>query len=550
MNFLEAHRIVSRFSGGSPLHFTLGMSGASDTLNIFLKAEGATLERSVEVETFSFNTLGQTLLSEPEPHEREVFVLFPWDLVPEADWRSGVPRQGLDEGGVTARAQDIARLVARRSHAACLYVPAPIPPLFPDPATTQRLAAILTGLACSIGADLLSESTFSLGSYLANGSPFASASLGMVAKAIIAKAAALPHEASKVLVTDLDNVMWSGVIGEDGVTGIHFAPEGVGFRHFLYQTLLAKLRREGALLAAVSRNDADLATLPFLQGEMVLSLDDFVIVIGSYSAKSAQIKEIARRLNLGLESFVFIDDNPVEVQEVSAAIPELRVIQFPLADDAIPAFFTAVAACFPRATLTEEDVERTAMYRRRLAGMAPVETAGANLTEFLRSLEMSLEVHDRSHGDRSRAIQLINKTNQFNLNGRRVTNEEVEAILAAGGRLFSCTLSDRSGTHGEVMACLVDTEGTIQSFVLSCRVFQRRVEFAFVTWLVAQGCPVHTFAFITTPRNEPIRQFLGGPGFQFRSETEVALDPEEFTRAHRDDLALFALSGAGDPATS
>lgn len=549
MNYLEAHKIVTQFGGGPPLAFLMAISGTPDKLDLFLKAAGAARGRSVDARTLPFNTLGQALLGEPKAGEREVFVLMPWDLVPEADWRSGLLASPLDLGLIQARAAETARRLASRPNARILYLPAPLPPLFADPAVTLRLSGWLSALAGGAGGETLPADAFSLASYLSNGSPFSSKSLGLVAEAIVASAAAMAPEPKKVLVTDLDNVMWRGVIGEDGLEGIHYLSEGPGFRHFIYQTFLAKLKREGALLVAVSRNDAELANGPFVSGRMTLGADDFVAIAASYNAKSSQIREIAKQLNLGLDSFVFVDDNPIEIEEVSAAIPEIRAVRFPAADDALPGFFAEIAALFARTVVTAEDAERTAMYRRRLDGMVPIAADGADLTQFLKGLEMSLAIHDRSAGDRTRAVQLINKTNQFNLNGRRVTDEEVGAVLAGGGRLYTCVLNDRTGSHGEILSCLIDGGGTIRSLVMSCRVFQRRVEHAFFAWLGTREGRPRALDFAETPRNEPIVQFLKGPGFEKLGGGEPTIMWDEFARQHSADLALFAVVATGEART-
>ncbi|HXC24819.1 MAG TPA: HAD-IIIC family phosphatase [Gemmatimonadaceae bacterium] len=548
MNFLEAHKLVAGFAGGPPLPFLLAMSGTPDKLDLFLRAAGAQRGRSATPRTLSFNTLAQTLLTEPNAGEPEVFVLFPWDFISEADWRSGFPTATLDEGALRARAQMTADQIARRRAAGVLYVPVPLPPLFPNPAQTITVERWLLGLASGLGASILPPETFSLGSYLSNGSPFAGTQLGMVAEAIVACVAATVVEPRKVLVTDLDNVLWHGVIGEDGLEGIQYGPEGVGFRHFLYQTFLMKLKHEGTLLAAVSRNDDELANGPFRSGHMPLGSQDFVVIVASYNAKSAQIKQIAQQLNLGLESFVFVDDNPIEVAEVSAALPGTTVVQFPPSDDALPGFFQQVAALFPRTTVTSEDIERTEMYRRRLEGMVPTDAAGTDLTAFLRDLQMSLVIHDRSQGERARAVQLINKTNQFNLNGRRVSDEEVGGILAAGGRLYTASLTDRTGSHGEILAALIDAEHVVRSLVMSCRVFQRHAEFAFFAWLAGQPDAPGALDFVETPRNEPVRQFLRDSAFTGEQTGAgiVQFDSAAFARTHATDLELFSLRTPAD----
>jgi len=273
---------------------------------------------------------------------------------------------------------------------------------------------------------------------------------------------------------------------------------------------------------------------------MTLGLDDFVVVLASYNAKSAQIASIAEQLNLGLDAFVFVDDNPIELAEVSAQLAGVQCLQFPSRDEELPSFFRELAGLFAKREITEEDRQRTDLYRARLASMAPSDATGADLTTFLRDLEMRLVVHDRTIGDRTRAVQLINKTNQFNLNGRRITDDEVAAILSAGGRLFGATLSDRNGSQGEILSCLIDSAGMIRAFVMSCRVFQRRVEHAFLAWLAENGPPIG-LDFTETPRNEPIRQFMQDPAF-IMTDTVVTFDAPTFAARHRGDLSLFALT--------
>jgi FkbH-like protein len=551
VNFLEARRLANSFGGGPVLQFLFGVSGGAEKLDVFFRAAAAKRGRSVQIRTLPFNTLGQSLLAEPMPGELEIFLLFPWDFVPEADWRSGLPTTALDLAALHERAQTLANRIDRRRMARMLYVPAPFPPLFADPATTANLETWLATLASAHGAELLSPEVFSLASYLSTGSPFAGTQLGDVAQRVVDRALGPATGPAKVLITDLDNVLWNGVIGEDGIDGIRYSPEGVGFRHFLYQTFLAKLKREGTLLAAVSRNDPDLAYAPLRSGRMTLRAEDLVVVVASYNAKSSQIREIAKQLNLGLDSFVFVDDNPIEIEEVSSALPEVRTVTFPAKDDGLPAFFAELSALFSRSVVTAEDAERTEMYRRRFDGMLPDTGEGADLTGFLRGLEMSLSIHDRSRGDRVRAVQLINKTNQFNLNGRRVSEDDVGAMLAAGGRLYGATLSDRTGSHGEVLACLMDAGGVVRSLVMSCRVFQRRMEYAFLSWLGGVENAPTALDFAFTPRNEPMRRFLEDPTFRPGTDGMLAIDLAEFRRTHVDDLALFAVvPPAGIPAST
>jgi FkbH-like protein len=168
---------------------------------------------------------------------------------------------------------------------------------------------------------------------------------------------------------------------------------------------------------------------------------------------------------------------------------------------------------------------------------------GADLDTFLGSLEMTLRLHDRGQGDRTRAVQLINKTNQFNLNGRRLTDEEVGAILDRGGALYSASLSDRTGDHGEITALLLDERGTAVSWVMSCRVFQRRVEHVFLMEVLRRH-PFGRLQFSETERNRPIQAFLEELDGTASAEG-WAFDGEGFAARHRGLADLFEVTSWG-----
>ena len=141
-------------------------------------------------------------------------------------------------------------------------------------------------------------------------------------------------------------------------------------------------------------------------------------------------------------------------------------------------------------------------------------------------------------------VQLIDKTKQFNLNGRRYTDEEVGKIVDAGGRLLGVTLSDRTGSHGEILACLIGADGVVQALVMSCRVFQRRVEYAFLAWLGAQPNPPRGLAWAGTPRNAPLREFLSEVAGPLNGDGVVPLDATGLAARYAADLRLFTVSAA------
>jgi FkbH-like protein len=347
--------------------------------------------------------------------------------------------------------------------------------------------------------------------------------------------------AAKVLVTDLDNTLWSGIIGDDGVEGIAYRPEGKGYRHFIYQTALRRLRESGVLLAVVSKNDEAPALAPFAIGDMVLERSDFVAFFASWNAKSAQIRALAEQLNLGLDAFVFVDDNPVELAEVERELPGVHRLLFPDSEKALPTLISELTRLFARTTVTDEDRERTALYQRRLQSTVPSGDSGGDVYGFLRELDMTLMIRDRSTGDRARAIQLINKTNQFNLNGRRLDEGEVAAQLVLGSRLLTATLSDRTGSHGEVLAALIDADGRITSMVMSCRVFQRRVEFAFLAWVAARSPLLRSADYVETERNAPVGRFVAELGATKGEDGALLIDAMAIAEQCARDVALFTI---------
>ena len=202
---------------------------------------------------------------------------------------------------------------------------------------------------------------------------------------------------------------------------------------------------------------------------------------------------------------------------------------------------------FARHTVTAEDRQRTEMYRRGLAAAVElgIEAQGADLSQFLAGMKMELTIFDRSAGNRERALQLINKTNQFNLNGRRFTDEEVSAVLSSGGRLYSVKLDDRTGSQGEILVCLIDADQRVVALVLSCRVFQRRVECAFLCWLARKVGGDIRLAYASTERNTPLREFLADPAFVVRERGDSLLHSERFLSDHERDVELFRLMEPG-----
>ncbi|MBF0145886.1 MAG: HAD-IIIC family phosphatase [Magnetococcales bacterium] len=539
MTFLEARKILAALHDGVPLPLLLAMSGTTNALELYLRAHAARAGMDAKIEVLPFGTLGQHLHSSAPRNIPELFLLLPWDLAAECDWRLGMGAAPDPLDAVLARAEQVVKLLSQRPKAHFVYVSAPVPPLYAAQSDNIRLAAELAALAARAGAIPLSAEHFSMATYLDNGCPVAGTGLSAVAEVLVGLLLRPPSGAFKVIATDADNTLWAGVVGEDGIDAVSANPHGRPFRHFIYQGFLRRMKAVGILLAVISRNDQDMVLAPLASGRMPLRPEDFIMIRSGYGAKSDHVRALAERLNLGVDSIVFIDDNPMELAEVGAALPKVTCLAFPETDEALPPFLDRLVSLFDRRQITVEDTERTEMYRRRLAAQLPV--GEQSLTGFLANLGMVLTLHDRSRGDWTRACQLINKTNQFNLNGVRLEVDEVAAILQKGGRMFSASLEDRTGTHGEILACLIESSGRVCSLVMSCRVLQRRVEFAFLAWLLRhwQGPPL-SFAFVPTQRNEPVRQFFSDGHFVAGPEGLRLVD-SRFQGAHEADLALFTI---------
>jgi len=310
--------------------------------------------------------------------------------------------------------------------------------------------------------------------------PYSFAAIGDYVQNTAAIVGAIVGKTRKCVVVDLDGTLWGGVVGDDGVEGLELGEgtaQGEAFKAF--QIYLRELKSRGILLAVCSKNDEKTAKSAFENHpEIILKLDDFVAFAANWGPKSDSLKSIARHLNLGLEAFVFVDDNPAEREQVRQSLPLVAVVELP--DD--PVDFIGVLESgnyFEAISLTQEDMERTQTYGHRQAAADAMDET-TDLTAFLASLEMKAVIRPFEEVSFERITQLTNKTNQFNLTTRRVTLSEVQAMATDPAYLTrSVRLSDRFGDHGLIsvfFAKVVDQVMTIEGWLMSCRVLKRNVE--------------------------------------------------------------------------
>ena len=335
----------------------------------------------------------------------------------------------------------------------------------------------------------------------------------------------------KCIVLDLDNTLWGGVIGEDGIAGIQLGSEAPGNAFVAFQRELEKLWRRGILLAICSKNNpADALPVFDQHPEMVLKLEHFAAQRINWQPKSENIKDIARELNIGLDSLVFLDDNPVERAAVHAALPEVLVPELPTDAADYRRALLEVAGVFDTLAVTAEDRDRNRLYaeqRARQEAQAAIQSSGSSLVDYLADLQITVDIEPDTEVTLPRIAQLTGKTNQFNLTTRRYTEAEILAKKQLGWRVYSARVGDRFGDNGLTGVALVapsETTWSIDTLLLSCRVMGRGVETSLLAHLADEarraGATHLEGEYLPTAKNDVVRDLFRDHGFTLVSEDE------------------------------
>jgi FkbH-like protein len=332
----------------------------------------------------------------------------------------------------------------------------------------------------------------------------------------------------KVLVLDCDNTLWKGIVGEDGVSGIEITE-----RYRQVQEFLLEKKHSGMILSLASKNaESDVLEVFQERKDMVLRADDIVAMRVNWLPKSENIRALAAELNLGLDSFVFVDDNPIECAEVEAACPAVLVLRLPIGDDDDPATFLRHVWPLDILDVTDEDRRRSEMYRENLDRSRFSKTAG-NLTSFLAGLDLRIAMTAPTASQLARVAQLTQRTNQFNFTTRRRNEAEVEQLAKDGKDGTECRVvevRDRFGDYGLVGVVIFTLEKdalVVDTFLLSCRVLGRGVEHAMLRELgklaKAAGKDRVELVFVPTKKNLPARNFLDSLDVDARDESADGL---------------------------
>lgn len=338
-------------------------------------------------------------------------------------------------------------------------------------------------------------------------------------------------EIKKVLVLDLDNTLWGGVAGEDGIEGVTLSESGVGRAYKDFQQVLRQLKQSGTLLAICSKNnEQDAWDIIEKHPHMLLKKADFAAYRINWSNKSRNLQEIAQELNVGLDSLVFIDDNPTEREEIRTALPTVNVPEFPVNQEDILQFAQDFSyKYFKRLRITQEDQQKTEQYAAKKR-VEDFKNEATDFEGFLKGLDIRLQrVDAQIHQDR--LVQLLQKTNQFNTTLKRYSVSEIANMLQdENWQFYFYEVSDKFANHGLCALLIVhfgDDIPVIDNFVMSCRVMARNIELGIlqdVENILAQTGYSHLKAmYVQGPKNIPVAQLYESAGFK-----EIS-SPTEFT---------------------
>lgn len=358
----------------------------------------------------------------------------------------------------------------------------------------------------------------------------------------------------KALVLDLDNTLWGGVVGDDGANGIEIGQEtSMGQLYSEFQTYIKEHKDMGILLAVNSKNDEENARAGLSRPDTILRPEDFLIIKANWENKDKNILEIAQELNIGTDSLVFVDDNPVERDRVGQLVPEVKI---PAMTD--PAQYIRIldrSGYFEATSLSAEDVKRTAMYQQN-AARKKAQANFADYTEYLQSLDMKAEIAPFTPVYMSRIAQLTNKSNQFNLTTKRCTQADMEHYASNKDYItLYGKLTDKFGDNGVVSVVFGHNDAEdarlfhIDLWLMSCRVLKRDMEVAMMDELVAKcqqrGIKVIKGYYYPTVKNGMVKEFYQQQGFTKVSEDDKGntvweLHTEEYAKRNK----VIEVSGA------
>ncbi len=379
--------------------------------------------------------------------------------------------------------------------------------------------------------------------FLSSRLPVSAEAFRSYARGVVRSSSVLFRPSRKVVCTDLDNTLWGGVLGEDGPQGILTGSAFPGNCYLEYQRYLKQLSARGILLALVSKNnEADVEeAFRVRSADLAVGLNTFIAKKIGWNDKTASLRALAEELSLGLDSFVFVDDSPVECAAVRQYLPEVAVVEAPVDRPWDLVRMLAEEWFFDSAAVTLEDVNRTREYEAQ-AQRNSLREGAVSTEDFLQSLGIVCTFLGALDAPLERTVQLLAKTNQFNLTTRRHSAEQVRRFATEpGGQAIALRVRDRFGDAGVVGVALVRRQGDacwIDSLLLSCRVIGRGVESALL-WLIARraaamGARVLMGEYVPSAKNAPCADFYTKSGFE--TDARASQDGQDGAIFYRLDL--------------
>lgn len=329
----------------------------------------------------------------------------------------------------------------------------------------------------------------------------------------------------KCLVLDLDNTLWGGILGEDGVAGIKIGGDYPGKAFLYWQQALLELSKTGVILTVCSKNnESDVFEAWEKNPFMVLGKENFSAWRINWQDKATNIQELSQELNIGLDSMVFIDDNPTERDLIKQTLPSVEVPDFPSKPYLLMDFFRQLVDKYFRIySITDEDREKTRQYKAN-AQRAAERSKFVDMESYLQSLEMVLTIMKVDDFNISRIAQMTQKTNQFNLTTRRLTEQEIRDEVNNGWNIFCISVKDKFGDNGITGAIFITPDNHIDNLLLSCRILGKGIELAFVSYvlnsLYENGAHSFSATYIPTKKNGQTADFYDKMGFSLTSEKD------------------------------
>ena len=373
--------------------------------------------------------------------------------------------------------------------------------------------------------------------------PIRMEALPETAKCVVDMIQAIRGSVKKCVVLDLDNTLWGGVIGDDGLSGIQIGELGTGHAFSDFQEWLKQLKNRGILLTVCSKNEEATAKEPFEKHpEMVLRPEDFSMFVANWENKAANIRRIQQTLNIGMDSMVFLDDNPFERNLVQGLIPEITVPALP-EDPALYLEYLRGLDLFETASYSAEDVHRTDQYRTQ-ANRTVFESSFQSYDDYLANLQMKATVAPFDKFHYPRIAQLTQRSNQFNLRTVRYTEAEVEALAKDDSHIgLYFTLKDRFGDYGLISVVILDKQPGdvlfISEWLMSCRVLKRGMEEFIADKILSlaaeQGFRKVIGEYLATPKNAMVKDLYERMGFTRVGENRFEAEPMHY-RYHKNHI--------------